>query len=381
MNQRLSLVLWLCAPMAAAGCFLQPLDPEARTTNEVVKDGGLTTVTQTPPIEFDGGSYTSACDVVTSQATAVLEKYCARCHSGRDEGAHRGVPPFDFLFNFEKLKTAPSSVADLRDGSKKMRFVAAGDPDNSRLYLRVARGEMPPPDVVGATMNPRPTVSDISLLREWISSCMGNTPPPTPIPPAVTNVDGGRRPDAGVRADAGRNDAPAGGGGGMGARIALSSPDLMEGGIMPLASSNPTNQSPPLSWSNAPAGTRSFAVALTAVDGATVLWVLWDIPANVTQLPRNIGRTTPNPPEVMGASQRNYQGADGYIGPAANNMAAGRNYKFDIWALDVERLNTGGLGLGQGGGARDTQQLVDAIRMRAFPGTFGTINLKGNPGN
>ena len=380
MNQRLPLVLLSFAPLAA-GCFLQPIDPTARSVTQQT-DAGLTTVTMTPPIEFDGGAYTSACQVVTYQASAVLEKYCARCHSGRDEGAHRGVPPFDFLFDFERLKNAPSSVADLRDMTRKMRFVAAGDPDNSRLYLRVARGEMPPPDVVGLPPNPRPTVSDISILREWIASCMGvNTPlPPTPVPGVPGGMDAGGRRDAGARPDGGgRMDGP-GGGGGMGARIVLGSPELTEGGNLPLSAAAGMNISPALNWSNAPAQARSFAVALTAVDGDTVIWVLWDIPANVTQLPRGLDRTSPNPREVMAATQHNYMGGDGYVGPTPGAQSAMRNYRFDVWALDVDRLNTTGLGLAQGG-RQATAALVEAIQMRAFPGTVGTINQRGNPGN
>ena len=179
MNQRLALTALLCAPLALA-CF-QELDPNAAAGNMPKPSTGLTTATMTPPIEIDleGRVTNNSCEVTIGQAVKVLEANCAGCHSGRDLGARQGQPPFDFLFDFERMKTQLSSVADVRDATKKMRFLAAGDPDNSRVYSRVARGEMPPPDVVGLPARPRPTVSDISVLRQWISACTGGSPPPS----------------------------------------------------------------------------------------------------------------------------------------------------------------------------------------------------------
>jgi phosphatidylethanolamine-binding protein (PEBP) family uncharacterized protein len=46
----------------------------------------------------------------------------------------------------------------------------------------------------------------------------------------------------------------------------------------------------PLAWSNAPAGTREFALLMTTLprDGTTKWnWVLYGIPAPATNLPRN----------------------------------------------------------------------------------------------
>jgi hypothetical protein len=62
-----------------------------------------------------------------------------------------------------------------------MLFVAAGAPMTSRLFLRVRRGEMPPAIETGI---PRPTVSDISVLYEWISRC---------VAPPDDDMDGGSR--------------------------------------------------------------------------------------------------------------------------------------------------------------------------------------------
>jgi hypothetical protein len=58
--------------------------------------------------------------------------------------------------------------------STGLPYVAPGDPAHSRIYQRVTNGEMPPIQVsVDQEANPRPTISDISVLREWITNCVG----------------------------------------------------------------------------------------------------------------------------------------------------------------------------------------------------------------
>ncbi|MGZ3636115.1 MAG: YbhB/YbcL family Raf kinase inhibitor-like protein, partial [Syntrophales bacterium] len=52
--------------------------------------------------------------------------------------------------------------------------------------------------------------------------------------------------------------------------------------------------SPPLEWKNAPAGTKSFAVICETPDAPTgnwVQWVIYDIPANMTNLPQAVAKT------------------------------------------------------------------------------------------
>jgi phosphatidylethanolamine-binding protein (PEBP) family uncharacterized protein len=283
-------------------------------------------------------------------------------------------------------------VADARDATKKMRFVAPGDPDNSRLYSRVARGEMPPPDVVGLPPRPRPTVSDISILRHWITSCMGAAPagalpPPSPAPgpaPAAPTPAPAPGPAPAPPSAPPPMPQPPGPGidppaqpppGGEVERIEVESPDL-EDGVMPLNSSEPRNQSPELSWDNAPRNARSFAVTLTGVQSEIVLWAIWDIPEDVDELPANISNS-PTPAEVMGARQANFRGTDGYAGPAANAQAAARMYRFDVYALDVARLP--GVNGGGNGEAR-TLNIAEQIKMHAIPGTVGTIVVRGNRG-
>jgi Raf kinase inhibitor-like YbhB/YbcL family protein len=101
------------------------------------------------------------------------------------------------------------------------------------------------------------------------------------------------------------------------------------------------NLSPALSWSNAPVGTRSFAVTMYDPDAPTGSgwwhWVVFNIPANVTSLPRGAGDPAANvlPP---GAVQSNTDfGGYGYGGPCPPPGKPHR-YIFTVFALKVDAL-------------------------------------------
>jgi Raf kinase inhibitor-like YbhB/YbcL family protein len=92
--------------------------------------------------------------------------------------------------------------------------------------------------------------------------------------------------------------------------------------------------SPPLSWSTLPDGTRSFALIADDPDapsGTWVHWVLYDLPATLTNLPEGI----PKDGEVLqGAKQgKNDFNRLGYGGPCPPRGGAHRYY-FKIYALD-----------------------------------------------
>src|SRR6059036_1121055 len=63
--------------------------------------------------------------------------------------------------------------------------------------------------------------------------------------------------------------------------------------------------SPALTWSGAPAGTRSFALIADDPDapaGTWVHWVLYNLPADVSELPENIAKVESL--DLDGARQR-----------------------------------------------------------------------------
>ena len=96
------------------------------------------------------------------------------------------------------------------------------------------------------------------------------------------------------------------------------------------------NISPPLSWDNAPAGTKSSALICDDPDapvGTWVHWVLYDLPATITEL-REATETKEELPN--GARQgRNDFKQIGYGGPCPPRGGQHRYY-FKIYALDLE---------------------------------------------
>ena len=103
-----------------------------------------------------------------------------------------------------------------------------------------------------------------------------------------------------------------------------------------------SNVSPALSWSNAPEGTRSFAVLAYDPDAPTGSgwwhWVVYNIPAEVTSLPAGAGdpkKSLMPPGAVQGKTDF---GTSGYGGPCPPPGKPHRYY-FRVFALKVPKLD------------------------------------------
>jgi Raf kinase inhibitor-like YbhB/YbcL family protein len=97
--------------------------------------------------------------------------------------------------------------------------------------------------------------------------------------------------------------------------------------------------SPPLSWSGAPAGTRSFALLCDDPDAPGGTWTHWaacDIAANVSGLPED----HPKDARVGDVRQAVTDfGRPGYGGPCPPPGHGVHHYNFRLLALDVARLD------------------------------------------
>lgn len=99
------------------------------------------------------------------------------------------------------------------------------------------------------------------------------------------------------------------------------------------------NRSPQLTWDNAPAGTRSFAITLFDPDAPGRGWWHWavaDIPAGVSTLPENASAS--GALAKLGAVEaRNDFNTGGYGGPCPPPGKPHR-YVVTIYALRVDKL-------------------------------------------
>jgi Raf kinase inhibitor-like YbhB/YbcL family protein len=101
------------------------------------------------------------------------------------------------------------------------------------------------------------------------------------------------------------------------------------------------NVSPELSWSGAPAGTQSFAIALhdlsfTQGGDPFTHWVMWNIPASTTGLPEGLpDGQEPDAPAPEGSEQVSIGDDDGFFGSGA----AGNVYEFVLYALSTPSID------------------------------------------
>jgi Raf kinase inhibitor-like YbhB/YbcL family protein len=113
----------------------------------------------------------------------------------------------------------------------------------------------------------------------------------------------------------------------------ISSPAFTEGTTIPKQfTCDGEDTPPPITLSNPPEGTRSFALIVADPDapkGTFTHWLAYDIPADKTNLPVASGKTL-----------RNSFGREGYGGPCPPPGHGPHRYFFKVYALDVPTLAT-----------------------------------------
>lgn len=119
----------------------------------------------------------------------------------------------------------------------------------------------------------------------------------------------------------------------------LSSSAFSEGGVIPRRfTCDGENLSPPLHWSEAPPGTRSFVLLCDDPDAPAGVWRHWavyDIPADGTDLAEGAGRRG----DGKGLRQAvNDFGEAAYGGPCPPHGHGRHHYRFRLLALSIDRL-------------------------------------------
>lgn len=102
------------------------------------------------------------------------------------------------------------------------------------------------------------------------------------------------------------------------------------------------NISPELTWTNAPAGTKSFALTLFDPDAPTGSgwwhWLVFDIPATVNELMQQAGNVSLNLMPAPAIQSVTDYGTTGYGGPCPPQGHGIHQYIFTLYALSIETL-------------------------------------------
>jgi Raf kinase inhibitor-like YbhB/YbcL family protein len=132
------------------------------------------------------------------------------------------------------------------------------------------------------------------------------------------------------------------------ADMTLTSPDIKDGATISSAhvfkgfGCTGSNISPALSWSGAPAATKSFAITMYDPDAPTGSgwwhWVVFNIPAKATSLPQNAGNVKEHLMPKGAIQSRTDFGMDGYGGPCPPKGDAPHHYQITVFAVDVAKL-------------------------------------------
>jgi len=117
--------------------------------------------------------------------------------------------------------------------------------------------------------------------------------------------------------------------------LEITCPAFADNGMVPVKYTCDADEiSPPLKWSNPPAGVKCFALLCDDPDAPAKVWVHWiifNIPADVKELPENV----PKVPKLEDGTIQglNDSGETGYGGPCPPSGI--HRYFFKLYALDT----------------------------------------------
>ena len=139
---------------------------------------------------------------------------------------------------------------------------------------------------------------------------------PKPMPPEAAPVNGTSAPISSVSSDG---------------VFKLSSPDIAADRRLPAEyTCDGSSATLPLEWSGAPEGTRSYALIMHHIAPETIhwYWILYNIPANVTSLTKNVSG--------IGTLGNNINNGLAEYSPPCSKGPGDKEYVYTVYALSAQ---------------------------------------------
>jgi Raf kinase inhibitor-like YbhB/YbcL family protein len=169
------------------------------------------------------------------------------------------------------------------------------------------------------------------------SDADGGSSSGSPAGDAASQADGASGPTDGASADAlASRDAAVDGDANVapGTFTLTSTAFAASGSIPAVHTCDGANESPPLTWTDAPAGTQSYAVVMRdlSIASPNYHWVIYDIPAATTSLPQAV-ESVASPSVPAGAKQTlwSFDAHYSYRGPCPPSGA--HDYQFTVYSF------------------------------------------------
>jgi hypothetical protein len=159
------------------GCW-QKLDENASsgvTQVNIDPNGGIgakfpieTTTPEIGETALDNGdnatTAATGCEKDAFDTQTMLKTDCEGCHQVGANGNLQGIDDMMSLVNKPASSKYPAGTM----------FIVPGDPANSLIFKRILAMEMPPPSSDVGSQLPHPSISDMSVLQQWIM-CLKNS--------------------------------------------------------------------------------------------------------------------------------------------------------------------------------------------------------------
>lgn len=130
------------------------LGPSAAAAQQPAAESGTQTAAVTPALAPE---ITPPSDPVAKAAFDVLDTHCARCHQ---VGRLKGLKPAK---NF-------GNILALDEIARDPNLILPGNPDGSRLFIMIAKQEMPYDVFQEFSGDPEPTKEEVEAVYKWIKS-------------------------------------------------------------------------------------------------------------------------------------------------------------------------------------------------------------------